>query len=274
MGNRTLLAPHWRLLIAAVCGSAAIFVTLVLVTRLPQATVPLNGWWTFATWLFVGGLSAAGCALARESGTTPPAFNLACGMMAAAVTTAALLATTHLAGPTQLAVAGGLSFASFLVVLGEYAQASIARPVAAATAEQPELNDKTPADSVPESLTLMTDSAVDDPEGPSSLSLPDHFQQTSSRYIADGRDCLEACLRVRFEPGQQTAIVHVPIQPAMPCDPEVECEPAGGDEVRVTVDPAQPYGIRLVCRRSSPCADAGESIIAVLISSERLAAAA
>jgi hypothetical protein len=182
-----------------------------------------------------------------------------------ALTLLATLATTSHAGPVQLGLA---CLSSLGVAVACHWWAILSEPESSledhATADAPATVPMAPA------LTRHEESLTDDM---SSVTLPAHVDQTLSRYTLDGRDHLEACVRVRFEAGQQTAIVHLPIQPAMHFDPEVECEPVGDCDTRITVDPAQPYGVRLVCRRSS-WNEAGETVLAVLISSDRLARAA
>ncbi len=270
------LERHWRLVLAALSASSAIFVTTVLSARLPQAPSSLSAWWMLATWIAVGGLSAIAVAAthAQLRGELTPFARLAVGIAAAGVTAVAVFATTHHAGVAQLAAASLLSAMSFAAAVGLVAMDSFAEsPVSVA----PGLNTATKeahavATSVP--VIVNDEPASQGSDSEVSIALPNHIQQTSSRYIAESRDHLETCLRVRFEPGQQTAIVHVPIQPAMQCDPDVECEPVGDDDLRITVDPAQPYGIRLVCRRPAPWSEACEAVVAVLISADRMAAAA
>ena len=54
----------------------------------------------------------------------------------------------------------------------------------------------------------------------------------------------------------------------------LECEPIGDSDIRISVDPAQPYGVRLVCRRPGPATQSDEAVIAVLISADHAARAA
>ncbi|HVJ84893.1 MAG TPA: hypothetical protein VM452_04565 [Caulifigura sp.] len=252
---------EWRPPVAALSGCAAVLVAAVLVTRLGSAPQAIAAWWTLATALLVATLSTVCVELLDQLSASSPsrsAGRIAGAAFATAVTSIAILATTRHAGPTQLAFAWTLCLL-FAATAGYWAIARSNPAVEAAPAS-------TATDSAP--ATLPLEPVHTDHE------LPDHVQQTLSRYLADGRDHLEACVRVRFEPGQQSAIVHLPIQPAMYSIPDVECEPVGEDDLRITVDPIQPFGVRLVCRRPAPATLAGEAIVAVLISADRIARAA
>ena len=187
-----------------------------------------------------------------------PAGRIAGAAFATGVTSIAILATTRHAGPAQLAFAWTLCLL-FTATAGYWAVAR-SNPDSRVVTTSPEANSGT---SVIPIATPLTEQE-----------LPEHVQQTLSRYLAEGRDHLEACVRVRFEPGQQSAIIHLPIQPAMHSIPEVECEPVGDEDVRITADPIQPFGVRLVCRRPAPASLPGEAIVAVLISADTIATAA
>ncbi|MBL8819311.1 MAG: hypothetical protein JNL58_24985 [Planctomyces sp.] len=65
-----------------------------------------------------------------------------------------------------------------------------------------------------------------------------------------GGEMIEGTIRVVFEPGQKRANLHVPFSPPLRGIPEVECEPVGGDDLRLKVPVRQPYGIRIEARRS------------------------
>jgi hypothetical protein len=258
---------EWRRHVATVFLSSAVFVTAILLTRLPGATARLSPWWTLATAIIVGGLGALAIAT-LTIGSTRRLKSSTQSTLAVTVnglTLLATLATTVHSGPGQLALACLLS----LSIAG-----ACHYWLVTSSGEQAFKNTE-PASDV--TATVSMTSAINNVqnEAPESApTLPDHVDQTLSRYTMEGRDHLEACLRVRFEAGQQTAIVHLPIQPAMQFDPDVECESIGDSDIRITVDPAQPYGVRLVCRRPGPSTQAGETIIAVLISAERAARAA
>jgi hypothetical protein len=263
----------WRLAVAAIAGCAATFVTAVLVTRLSAAPQSLSPWWTLATALLVGGLSSSCVELLERHAETPSRrmSRIVGAIFASGVTSLAILATTRQAGAVHLAFACTLSLLFSATAVG-WAVGMVRQPGNVAHESPPGTVDTIPLAGGPPVDERDGDFATE-PET-SGQGLPDHVEQTLSRYLADGKDVLEACLRVRFEPGQQTAVVHLPIQPAMQFDPEVECEPIGDDDLRITVDPAQPYGVRLVCRRPAPCTGPGESTIAVLVSADRAAARA
>ena len=69
-----------------------------------------------------------------------------------------------------------------------------------------------------------------------------------------GGEMIEGTIGVHFEVGQKRAHLHVPFSPPLPGLPEVECEPAGDDPIRVRVAVRQPYGIRIEARRSEASA--------------------
>ena len=251
----------WRPPVAALSGFAAVLVAAVLVTRLGSAPHAIAPWWTLATALLVGALSTVCVELLDQMPASSPfrqAGRIVGALFASAVTSVAILATTSRAGAPQLTFAWILCLL-FTATAGYWAIARSNPAVEAAPAS-------TATDLAPRTVPL--EPVHTDHE------LPEHVQQTLSRYLADGRDHLEACVRVRFEPGQQSAIVHLPIQPAMHSLPDVECEPVGKEDLRITADPIQPFGVRLVCRRPAPATLAGEAIVAVLISADRIAKAA
>lgn len=71
-----------------------------------------------------------------------------------------------------------------------------------------------------------------------------------------GGEMVEGTIKVFFEVGQKRAHLHVPFSPPLAGLPEVECEPAGDDQVRLKVAVRQPYGVRIEARR----AEASESL--------------
>jgi hypothetical protein len=267
--SSSLTEYEWRRLIATCCLSAAVFVAAVLLTRLPGASVRLSAWWTLATAILVGGLGALAIAALTLGSTRRlrPSTQSTLAVTVNGLTLLSTLATTVHSGPGQLALACLLSL-SVAGACHYWSVVSGGERQAFKNTEMPTADEGATV-SLPTAIGKAHDESDSHPQ-----TLPDHVDQTLSRYTMDGRDHLEACLRVRFEAGQQTAIVHLPIQPAMQFDPEVECEPVGDSDVRINVDPAQPYGVRLVCRRPGGSTQACEAIIAVLISAERVARAA
>lgn len=102
-----------------------------------------------------------------------------------------------------------------------------------------------------------TASPLDDPE----------LSQSLTRRQADGGDCLEALLRVRFDPGQREVALHVPIWPSMSAIPEVECESLDSSDVELRVTSAHTYGVRIEARRPADRMQTDEeAAIGVLIS--------
>jgi len=74
----------------------------------------------------------------------------------------------------------------------------------------------------------------------------------SRRMSEDGcADVVEGIATATFLAGQKQAVLHVPFCPPFAETPQVDCEPAEGDDVRWKVAVAAPYGIRIdVTRRS------------------------
>ncbi len=67
----------------------------------------------------------------------------------------------------------------------------------------------------------------------------------------DGTELIEGVMTVRFDKGQKRANLHVPFSPPMANVPEVECECAGDEVLRLKVPVKQSYGIRIEARRSN-----------------------
>ncbi|MEP3481688.1 MAG: hypothetical protein ABJZ55_20765 [Fuerstiella sp.] len=68
---------------------------------------------------------------------------------------------------------------------------------------------------------------------------------------ASGAEMVEGVAVVRFERGQKKANVHIPFAPPMKGQPEVEVECVGGEQLRLKVPMAEPYGMRIEARRSN-----------------------
>jgi hypothetical protein len=213
--------------IGAALMAASMFMSVLIVIRVlslrPQAALPAI--WPALTTLFLGGLASAGCWLLEVGLSRRPQFleRLLLRMAAAGWTIAAVLATTVGGSTWSLAIGcvasvGGLAWA---------VASSISEPSAAKAVAQ---NAATPA-SISEPANAQAD-------------------QTWRRWAEGDRDCLEGCVRVDFAAGQSTAVIHVPLQPAMSAIPDVETEPMEDCELRVSADPVLPYGVRLTCRRS------------------------
>jgi hypothetical protein len=69
-----------------------------------------------------------------------------------------------------------------------------------------------------------------------------------------GGELIEGTIKVRFEPGQKRAQLHIPFSPPLPGVPDVECEAIGDHVLRVKVPVRQTYGIRIEARRSDTSA--------------------
>lgn len=73
-----------------------------------------------------------------------------------------------------------------------------------------------------------------------------------SRSVQDGCEVVEGAFRVEFEPGQKQVAIHLPLAPALPSAPEIECEPVDGDvDVRIRVTSAEAWGVRLEVVRAT-----------------------
>jgi len=96
----------------------------------------------------------------------------------------------------------------------------------------------------------------------SATSVTRTFQQTNGDMVLErirdehGGEMVEGTIKVFFEVGQKRAHLHVPFSPPLAGLPEVECEPANDDQVRLKVAVRQPYGVRIEARR----AEASESL--------------
>ena len=65
-----------------------------------------------------------------------------------------------------------------------------------------------------------------------------------------GGEMIEGTVKVFFEVGQKRAHLHVPFSPPLAGLPEVECEPADDQSIRIKVAVRQPYGVRIEARRA------------------------
>lgn len=92
--------------------------------------------------------------------------------------------------------------------------------------------------------------------------------QTWSRAVAGGMESIEAEMVVTFAAGERQTTVHVPIQPALPRTPQVECEPVEALDLEIEPELVTPFGIRLRVRRKGPTNQPFQARIAVLISAE------
>jgi hypothetical protein len=114
-------------------------------------------------------------------------------------------------------------------------------------------------DTVTEDLQESMSAAV---SPASSTGVSRTFQQSNGDMVLErirdehGGEMVEGTIKVFFEVGQKRAHLHVPFSPPLAGLPEVECEPAGDDQVRLKVAVRQPYGVRIEARR----AEASESL--------------
>ncbi len=265
---QTVRSYDWRLITAALACSAAAFVALVLLTRLPVASAPPRLIWTLITPVAIGGLWQFGLRqFAASPGQTKLAeIEMVLVCMGGLLTAAATLATSSRGGSGQVLAASVLSI---LPILWS-ARRILLRPQA--QSQLPEQKTEPTAPKRADSQNEFAPPCETQSPGTKAVEIPvGQFNQSSTRYLADGLDCLEACVRIHFDAGQQTAVVHIPIQPAMAQAPEVECEPAEDADLRITADPIFPYGVRLVCRRPGPWTNPLDSSVSVLLTTSQLA---
>ena len=65
------------------------------------------------------------------------------------------------------------------------------------------------------------------------------------RHRDENGERIELQARLEFVAGAREAVLHVPLWPALPARPVVECEPLDGDEIELRVTSAEPYGVRI-----------------------------
>ena len=90
------------------------------------------------------------------------------------------------------------------------------------------------------------------------------LMQQVSRTEQDGFDTLVGYFRCKFECGQQRAVLHVVIQPAMPSLPEVETMVVDAENVRVRLTDIKVYGLRAEIVLSQPAASGMSILIEVI----------
>jgi len=259
MDNRLSLQGADRAKVGVTLISATVFVTVVLAARSSAMTVPVSIGWVFVTAMFVGGLNIAGLYAMLTSRTLPQSWEIrfALALFTSALTLFAILTITARGTVWHLGLALGLAL--LLVTAEVWTAVRSGR-------DQPGAEEIAHADDPSNTFEGRVNS---DEETPIVLS-PDTEQQWR-RWIAGGRDHLEGCVRLRFLPGQATATVHVPLQPAMPSVPDVELEPVDDVDLRISADPVLPYGVRLVCRRTTQLETELNTAIAVAISAAQQA---
>lgn len=98
--------------------------------------------------------------------------------------------------------------------------------------------------------------AVSSPAGPTLYAAEDQergavLSELQRRSTPDGDELLEGQLVATFAPGTRQTILHVPFIPPFSAVPRLDCEVAGGSDVRVKVGAVFPYGARLELKRST-----------------------
>jgi len=110
------------------------------------------------------------------------------------------------------------------------------------------------------------DRTIETDEGVDTVSIfqdPGLMQQVS-RTEQDGFDTLVGYFRCQFECGQQRAVLHVVIQPAMPNLPEVETMVVDAENVRVRLTDIKVYGVRAEIVLSQPAASRMSILVEVI----------
>jgi len=267
--------PERRGALAAALLGTAVFITVVLVARLPlnSSGPPLAAGWMLSAAVVVGGLCLAGVHffITAEPVTAPLRVRLLAALFSSAI--ACLATVTAASQGTTLTFVCGCLLALLLLtsslalavlddlpwraLLGSLAARFRAAPLEPIQAE--------------ESVGATLVAASDEDE---SAALPEGVDQSWRRWGMEGKDILDGCVRVHFEPGQATAIVHIPLQPAMMTTPHVDVEPVDDCDLRISADPVLPYGVRLTCRRSGELETALSTAVAVQISAAQARAKA
>ena len=107
---------------------------------------------------------------------------------------------------------------------------------------------------------------IEDGESLSVFDDPSLTQQVS-RTERDGFDTLVGYYRCQFESGQQRAVLHAVIQPAMNQVPEVETIVVVGDNVRVRLTDIKVYGVRAEMVLSRPASSPMSVLVEVIATS-------
>ncbi|MBX3442719.1 MAG: hypothetical protein KF774_09945 [Planctomyces sp.] len=268
MFHRMRLSPAERGIAAAALLGAAVFAAAVLVARLPVsgASSTASAAWVLLTAALVGGLALSGTHLLLTAQPEPADVRVRL-LAALAASGIAAVATLTVAAQGAPWVFGGAILTSLGLIAGSSAAAL--RGVSLAVVARPAALDAGTLSGRPTAAAwpvAPTGPAANAAAEPLAADLPPGVEQSWQRSRIDGRDLLEGVVRITFEAGESTAIVHVPLQPAMAQVPDVECEPVDDAEIRVAADPVLPYGVRLTCRRSGETAQPLSTAIAVAIS--------
>lgn len=96
-------------------------------------------------------------------------------------------------------------------------------------------------------------------------------QQLTRRTLEEPEgkgEVIEGMLKVEFPEQSILEMVHIPISPSLPSKPKVEFELLSGDDVRIKLGDAYPYGVRLEMRRPESKAIQQTVEIAVFIIAE------
>jgi hypothetical protein len=240
----------------------AIVMSSVLVTRLPTAARPPGAGWMFVVALTLGALSSAGTFLLisdrRERASLTTRVLIA--LYSSGVSSAGILATA--ANDSALALFGAC-VSSILLIAG---CVSLVMDPRTALSEPQSRGDENSDDSHETAPSASPTFGLAGELVEADTPFPDSVDQSWRRWREGGLDILDGCIRASFEAGQSSTVLHIPLQPAMPSSPSVDCEPADSADIRITADPIMPFGVRLVCRRGGDVASPLDSMISIRIS--------
>lgn len=103
---------------------------------------------------------------------------------------------------------------------------------------------------------------------------PDVSQWMTRTDSPTGEIMLEGVTVAEFALGQQRTVVHLAFCPPLPSVPRFECEPTGGENVRLKLGAVYPHGVRIDVSRSTEQVDACQIGIGYFAHTEATPAAA
>lgn len=88
------------------------------------------------------------------------------------------------------------------------------------------------------------------------------FWMTRKQVDEDGilGEVIEGSVRVVLVAGQKTTSVHLPISPALPAIPVIECDVTNADGIRIKVGEVRTFGVRFDLRRTSAAEDVSAEV--------------
>lgn len=107
----------------------------------------------------------------------------------------------------------------------------------------------TPVATAPAPSVVVEESAVEGDDDPLS---DDVSQQITRSWAEDDRDTMTGVLRARFQPGERSQSLHVPLCPPMLRRPKVTVVQLSGSRARIKAADVQTFGIRFDLRLATP----------------------